>query len=135
GAMLIFVVPESRTGHYFAKVSGKVKSDIGPLADKTCSCQINPNTQRTHRLCVLVTTWTKILSILKAGDGYASSEFELFLRDLERMCEVAEPDQFEVLTDTELHEWQHKESYLATRTRNFMALANTIAERTLDSRE
>jgi hypothetical protein len=135
GAMLIFVVPESRVGYYFAKISGKVKSEIGPFADKTCLCQINANTQKAHRLCVLVTTWTKILSILKTGDGNASSYFDLFLSDLERMCKVAEPDQFEAITDTELQELQNKENHFATRARNFMALANTIAGRTLDSRE
>ena len=122
-AILVFLVPQSRANYYIDKFKG----ECGDIAAKIWFHNQTGDLESKHRLCVRVITWTQVLSELRK-DPVISSDFDLFLTDLERMCKVAEPDPFESLKDDELSNIQEMRSPFAVRARNFMALASDIAK-------
>jgi hypothetical protein len=93
-----------------------------------------PRTVISTSLSILITSWTEVLGTLR--NAAVAIDFGLFLSDLERMRELAEPDDFKNLTMAELDALSKANNDTASRTRNFMSLAGEIAKRSFaDSQE
>ena len=122
-AMLVFLVPESRFAHYERELKTR-------CVGKEVSWSTSEETRDAH-LFIHVMTWKETLHLLRTGDN----DFEIFVKDLERMCTVAEPDKYEALSVLEMAELSKANSSLATRTRNFMDLASEIAKRTFSNNQ
>ncbi len=121
--LLAFLVPESKLAHYREEVEAR-------CAHMPVSWQVS---YRTHlRSFIHIMTWTEMLQILKNGTA-SKPEFGMFLQDLERMCQLAEPDDYRPLSGEEISQLTRQDSPLASRMRNFMDLASEIAKRSFGS--
>ena len=117
-AMLVFLVPESKKAHYEKKLRER-------CSNEDVRWETNEITYPYVSICLK--TWRECLAVLRAPEQH--EDFDIFLRDLERMCSVAEPDKFEEMTGEEIAVIAKPNCNLAARVRNFMDLANEIARR------
>ena len=118
--LLVFMVPESRLHYYRERIAER-------CGRRTISWGGSNTT--ASRSFIHVMSWAEALQILKRGEA-TLSQFGMFLLDLERMCQLAEPDKYKPLTVPELAELASRDNTLAVRTRNFMDLAGEIAKAT-----
>jgi len=119
-AMLAFLVPKSRMAHYQTKLRE---------AYSTSEVCWESNHDGKARLFIRILNWQEVLIAFdKAERG---RELDVFLKDLKRMCSVAEPDMFQELTEEEIAAIAEPNGNLAARLRNFMILASELAKETL----
>jgi hypothetical protein len=91
-AILVFLIPESKEAHYSREVRERCK--------ERAVCW-GTSASTALRLFIHLMTWTELFRILRAAEANLG-DLNLFLQDLERMCELAEPDKYEAMTDAEV---------------------------------
>jgi hypothetical protein len=118
-AALLFLVPAKVSMQYSAEVNARVKAQQGEVP----AASLIP---------IHFITWDQVIQRLRSVH-YVAPEFDLLLKDLEIMCEIAKPDEFIPLRSEDLNAFEAPDCPTAARMRNFMDLASEIAKSSLST--
>jgi hypothetical protein len=118
-AALLFLVPAKVRTQYSAEVNARVKAEQGEVL-------------AALSIPIHFITWDQLIQQLRSVN-YGAPEFDLLLKDLDIMCEIAKPDEFIPLRPEDLNAFEAPDCPAATRMRNFMDLASEIAKSSLST--